>query len=73
MAKIILTDEQRDELLRTGSVIELYCSDGRRLGTTYVSGPEPTLEELQAMSARVTSWVPAEEVNARLRSLTKCE
>ena len=48
MAKIILSDEQRDELLRTGSVIELYDAQGRRVGTTYVTAPEPTREQLDA-------------------------
>ena len=69
-----ISDELRDELVRDyRQVIELYDKTGARIGTGYIALPEPTLEELKAISASAKGWVSAEAVMERLRSLTKCE
>ena len=74
MSSITISNELRDQLLQSSGEVNLVDPAGNWIGKVSVRLPdEPTLEELERDLASVKHWVTADEVNQRLRELTKCE
>ncbi len=71
MPSVVISDEQREQILIAGGPVELVDSAGRRVGRATGDGPEPTAEELRELAAGA-EWVTTEELLARLRGATKC-
>lgn len=71
MAQVVISDEQREQILAAGGPVDLVDASGEVVGRATAAQPEPTLAELRALAAG-TEWVTTDELMARLRSLTKC-